>query len=268
MRALWAKVMPTQQHLRAAYSLDSGSQELVYVAGPLLATGAVLLSGPSVALGLTAGLGLAGALVVALSPSSRSWMPAPRKRHDPLGALRPLEARVLLLALVAVGSALGALNVAALAASERHAASWMAGAVPAAVSIGALIGSALYAGRRWPGSDATHLAWAAGGFVLAWLPLCLDPAPLMTVALAVVPGVFFGPLLTASYLVLDQATPPSCTVEAFGWLVGAFGVGTALGQAAAGAGNGTWAGPTAAAAIAFGLLLLIRRLTDKTRPLH
>ncbi|WP_328973885.1 MFS transporter [Streptomyces sp. NBC_00239] len=266
LRALWTHVVPSPSYLRAAYSLDSGSQELVYVAGPLLATAVTAVAGSTAALLATGLLGLMGAAAVATSVPSRTWRPTARSGSGVLGALGSAGLRLLLLALIAVGASLGALNVAALAAAERSGATWLSGALPAALSIGALIGSALYASRPWQASPGTQLVTTGAGFTASWLPLCLDMGPYTSLALAVIPGMFFGPLLTSAYQCLDLLARPGMVTESFGWLVSAFGIGTALGTAAAGPGNGSWAVPALAAAVALPLLQVVRRQLDQSRP--
>ncbi|MFF3358829.1 MFS transporter [Streptomyces sp. NPDC002917] len=263
LRALWPRTVPSAAHLRAAYALDSGSQELVYVAGPLLATAVTALAGSTTTLVATGLLGLTGAVSLASSAPSRAWRPPRTRTAGILGALRPAGLRILLLALVAVGGALGALNVAALATAERYGTSWLSGALPAALSIGALIGCAVYTARPWSASLGAQLVLAGAGFAAAWLPLCLAPGPYTSLVLTVVPGLFFGALLVAAYQAIDVLARPGMVTESYGWLVSAFGVGTALGTASAGPWHGSWTVPAAAAATALALLHAVRRRLDQ-----
>ncbi|MDX5569297.1 transporter [Streptomyces sp. ID05-04B] len=263
LRALWPRIVPTPAHLRAAYALDSGSQELVYVAGPLLATLTATLAHPRIALAVTAAAGLAGALLVAHSAPSKTWRPAGARTPGAPGALRPSGIRLLLLSMTAVGAGLGALNVAALASAEHHRAAWLSGAVPAALSLGALAGSALFSRHAWSAPLSTQLTVFTTAFTLAWLPLQL-PAPPPALLLAVtLPGLAFGPLLTTAYCCIDVLAAPGTVTESFGWLVSAFGIGTAAGTALAGAVDGSWLVPAAAAA---GALLLAAALRPHLTP--
>ncbi|MDX3020136.1 MFS transporter [Streptomyces acidiscabies] len=247
LRAMWPALAPTPQHLRAALALDSGCQELVYVAGPLAAAAAVSAAPPGLAFALAAGLGLVGALVVAASPPSRTWRPAPVRR-GPLGALRSHGMRWLVLVLTAVGATLGELSVAALTAGERHTAEWLAGALPAGVSVGALLGTAVWTALPLPVSLGRQLALSSALFAAAWVPLCLDPPPYAALVLATLPGAVFGALLTCAYQVVTELAPPGTLVEAYGWLIASFGLGQALGTAAAGLLAGPWILPAATAA--------------------
>jgi MFS family permease len=263
LRALWPTVVPSASHLRAAYALDSGSQELVYVAGPLLATAMTALAGPTTALVTTGLLGLAGAAILASSAPSRAWRPTRTRTVGILGALRPAGLRILLLALVAIGAALGALTVAALATAERYEVSWLSGALPAALSIGALIGCAVYTAIPWRATLGAQLVLTGAGFAAGWLPLCLDPGPYASLALTVVPGTFFGALLVSAYQAIDVLARPGMVTESYGWLVSAFGVGTALGTASAGPWHGSLFVPATAAATALALLHVVQSRLDR-----
>jgi MFS family permease len=264
LRALWPALTPTPRHLRAALALDSGSQELVYVAGPLTAVAVAAVAPPGLTFAVAAALGLGGALAVAASAPSRRWRPA-HVRSGPLGALRSVGMRWTLLVLTAVGGTLGALSVAALTASERHAAQWLAGVLPAGVSIGALLGTAAWTALPLPVSLSRQLALTAAVFAAVWVPLCLDPPPLAALALTVPPGMAFGALLTCAYQVVAELAPPGTLIEAYGWLIAAFGLGQSLGTAAAGVLKGPWALPAATATLALVLSAPVcRRLALRT----
>ncbi|MFF1733743.1 MFS transporter [Streptomyces sp. NPDC058247] len=266
LRTLWPLVVPTGRHLRAAYTLDSGSQELVYVAGPLLATVLTAAFGPAAALAVTGLLGLGGSLTVILAAPSRTWRPAPMRRPSLLGALRPRGMRMLLTALVAVGTALGALNVGAVTAGTQFGAGWLSGALPAAMSLGALGGSALFASLPSTAAAGTQLQFCAAAFALAWCPLALAEGPWTALACAALPGLLFGPLLTCCYQAIDLMAAPGTVTESYSWLVASFGIGTAAGTGLAGPLGGPLALPAAAAALALVLLLPMRGLLRRARP--
>ncbi|GKQ33588.1 MFS transporter [Streptomyces sp. A012304] len=271
LRAMWPALTPTPQHLRAALSLDSGCQELVYVAGPLAAAVAASAAPPGLAFALAAGLGLAGALVVAVSAPSRTWRPVPVRR-GPLGALRSAGMRWMLLVLTAVGASLGELSVAALTASERHAAEWLAGVLPAGVSVGAFLGTAAWTALPLQLPLGRQLGLTAALFSVTWLPLCFDPPPYAALLLAVLPGMAFGALLTCAYQVVAELALPGTLVEAYGWLIAAFGLGQALGTAVAGLLAGPWILPAATAALALVLCVPVCQhlalRTETARFLH
>jgi hypothetical protein len=59
-------------NLRRAYSLDAGSQELVFVGGPLIVA---VVASPEAALVAAGLLCLAGTATLSATPASRAWRP-------------------------------------------------------------------------------------------------------------------------------------------------------------------------------------------------
>ncbi|MCX4751251.1 MFS transporter [Kitasatospora sp. NBC_01287] len=248
LRALWPVLLPDPERQRAALALDSSSQGLVFIAGPLLAAGISAATGPHGALVATAALGLLGTGMVITAEPSLAWTPnTSAQRMHWMGPLRVPGLRVLFAALAGIGVALGAVNVLALAAAERHHASWLAGVMPAALSIGSMIGGLAYGRHTWPGTPARHLVTASVGFAAGWLPLLPDPAPAVAVVLAALPGIFLAPLLTAGFLTVDRLAPKGESTEAFAWLIACIGVGQAVGTGLASLADS--AGPLPAALV-------------------
>ena len=80
LRALWPDLTAPEE-TEAAYALDSGSQELIYVAGPLVATASASFLGPAAGLWVCAATAVVGTVLVAASGPSRRWR-APRREVD------------------------------------------------------------------------------------------------------------------------------------------------------------------------------------------
>ncbi|WP_051812155.1 MFS transporter [Kitasatospora sp. MBT63] len=264
LRALWPVLLPDAGRQRTALSLDSSTQGLVFVAGPLLATGFAAGAGATTALVATAALGLLGTCLVVTSQPSRTWTPGEfTEAVHWTGPLRVPGLRVLFASLIGTGVALGAVNVLALSAAERHHAGWLAGVMPAALSIGSLLGGLAYGRHAWPGAPARHLVAASVGFAAGWLPLLPDPAPAVAVLGAVLPGTFLAPLLTAAFLTVDRLAPEGESTEAFAWLIACIGVGQAAGTAL----TSLAAGPLLVAAVPLAgaacALWLLHRFNDR-----
>ncbi|MFI0813510.1 MFS transporter [Streptomyces echinatus] len=260
LRSLWPAVLPDDAHVRTAYTLDSSTQEIVYVTGPALAIAMATWLSPAAALALAAAVTVAGSLAFATAPPARAWRAAPRRRER-LGVLRPPAMRPLLLSLVFLGATVGALDVAGIAVAERQDASWLAGALPAAFSAAGLLGGVLFA-RLQPTTAPRprHLMLLGGAYAACWLPL-LAPLPAPAVlALALLPGALFVPLLTVASLTVTALAPPGTSTEAVGWMSSAMRLGLAGGTALAGPLSGHFAVPLVAAA---GCALL---LTARTAP--
>ncbi|GLW58009.1 MFS transporter [Kitasatospora phosalacinea] len=262
LRALWPRVLPDAAPRRTALVLDSSSQGLVFVAGPLLAAGIATGAGALAALVATAALGLLGSALVATSPPCARWTPsAPAGGGHWAGPLRAPGLRVLFAALTGTGVALGAVNVFALSLGDRHHAGWLAGVMPAALSLGSVLGGLAYGRRAWPGPPARHLVAAATGFAAGWTALLSDPVPAVALLGVLLPGSFLAPLLAAAFLTVERLAPEDTSTQASAWLVACIGIGQAAGTGLASL--AVAAGPLPAALVplagAAGALWLLRR---------
>lgn len=272
LRALWGAVLPDPERRRAALALDTGAQGLIYVAGPPLVALLSAVHGPGVAMTVTAVLGLLGATTVLSAAPSRAWRPAVARAGGFLGPLQHGGLRLLFLAVGGVGFALGSMNVWAVAMADRYGMALLSGLIPAALSIGSLVGGILYGRRRWPGRLSSQLVTAALLFAAAWVPLTLGPGPLAATAFTALPGLFLTALITSAFLTVDTLAPAGTRTEAYAWLIAAVGTGQAAGTALAGVlstGPSAAALPAAGSVACLGVLLGARRrlaTRSKSRP--
>ncbi|EFL27394.1 putative transporter integral membrane protein [Streptomyces himastatinicus ATCC 53653] len=233
LRALWPDVLRRPDQVHAAYALDAVAQEVMFAVGPLLVT--LLVAGWSTAAALLVinAAGVLGALSVVVSPPSRRWRSAPREAHW-LGALRSSGMLVLIGSFFFVGTALGAIAVAAVAYADEHGGGLVSSYLLSALGAGALVGGVVYGARPWAGPPERRLRLLVAALAAGYLPLVLVPGvPAMT-ALAGVAGVFLAPALACAFVVIDRHAPAGTVTEAFSWLVTTFGVGSSVGAAAAG----------------------------------
>lgn len=234
LRALWPSVLGgREERVHAAYAMDAVAQEVMYTVGPLLVTLCVALWSPAAALLVLNGVGLVGVLMVVLSEPSRTWRSEPREAHW-LGALRSRGLLALLGAFFFVGMALGSIAVAAMAYSDGHGGQAVYGWLMAALGLGALVGGVVYGARQWAGAAERRLRLLVGLLAVGYLPLMLSVGPVAMTALAALSGVFLAPSLACAFIVVDRHAPAGTVTEAFSWLVTFFGVGAAIGTAAAG----------------------------------
>ncbi|MEE4544025.1 hypothetical protein V2S66_18865 [Streptomyces sp. V4-01] len=142
--------------------------------------------------------------------------------------------RRLFTALTGTGFALGALTVWAVSAADRHNTPWLAGTVPAALSVGSVAAGALLAHRALPGTPAAQLRKISMAFAASWLPLLAEPSPWAAVVAVLVPGAVLTPLITSAFLTTEALSAPGMVTEAYAWLIAAVGTGQAAGTALAG----------------------------------
>lgn len=263
LRVLWPHVLHQDTERRAALALDGCAQELVFIAGSLLVLVLDAAAGSIVVLATTAITGLAGTVLFLTAEPARTWKPTPATSANWRGPLHAPGTRALATAFLGTGIALGALNVVALTAAERHHAHYLSTLIPGALAIGSLTGGLVYGRRQWPGVPPAQLRCTAAGLLLGLLPQLTDPEPSWAVAAAALPGLFLAPLLIASFTLLDDLAPDGTLGEASTWLIACLGLGQSAGTALSGA-AGT-CGQTAAAIIAIGGAALAYAVLTATR---
>ncbi|MFD0272789.1 MFS transporter [Kitasatospora sp. NPDC127111] len=236
LRSLWPDVVEEEQ-LDTAYAFDSASQQILYVAGPLAVAGIAGAVSPVAALWVAAGLGLAGALIVATTAPARAWQ-APPRAHSAglLGPLRSPGLVLLLIGLAGAGWAVGAQNVLFIAYAEAHegALPGGAGTLLALAALGGLLGALAYGAVRWRSSTATRTWVMAVGMAVSYLPLVVLPGPWAMAGLAFLSGIGLAPLLAAAFVLVAELAPAGTVTEAFAWLVTLFATGNSLGYAVSG----------------------------------
>ncbi|MFB7672679.1 MFS transporter [Kitasatospora purpeofusca] len=233
LRAMWPRLVPDPDDQHAAFTLDSVSQETVFVAGPLAATALSQLLSPAAALAACAAVGAAGALAVAALEPAR-WTPPARRAAHWSGPLRSRGLLLLLAGLFFLGVNLGAFNILALALGDLHRSGWLTGLLPAALSVGSLIGGIAFARSPWRVPLTRQLLYAATGYAVCFAPLAFITAPPLAVAFSFGPGLYLAPLLTCSFILADRLAPPGTATEAAAWMIAVIGVGQAAGSAVAG----------------------------------
>ncbi len=236
MRIAWAGAAGEGERT-VAYSLVYMIQELAILTGPLIFAGLVAVSSAAIALLAVIVVGSAGTLAFAASvrrlPGRRSGA-TERARTAVLG-LRKMQ--LLILVAMLVGLVAGAIQVAAPTfATARHAPA-AAGLLIAAVSLGGILGAAVYAAGRWRLSPSARLL-ALVASLAAFVALAgLADSLIALGALLVVVGLPLNPTFTTLSLLVDQHVPPGAAGEAFGWLstgiAGGQGAGSAIAAALA-----------------------------------
>ncbi|MDX3435700.1 MFS transporter [Streptomyces stelliscabiei] len=265
LRTLWGVrgMMPSPAHQRVALALDSGTQELIYIVGPMLVATIVATTSASWALVATAAVGALGTVLFVGTPVSRAHHAFKSQSAQPdwLGPIRSARLRVLYAAMTCVGVTIGALTPLAVDAADRFDAPELSGGLPAAVSCGAVLGGLAYGARAWRGGTASHLIVLSVVFAAGWIPLTVAGSPTTALSAAAIPGLAMAPLLGAGFVTTSAFAPPGHTTEAHALLVAFLDIGCAIGTAAAGVTHTQALLPAGAAAAALILATTRRRLT-------
>ena len=233
LRVLWTYVLNSDRGVQKAYALDAATQELIFVAGPLVVLGSTAVLGAPSGLVTAGALGILGSALFAGARPSRRWMGAPASAHW-AGPLRSRPLVRLLVTLLFVGATIGAFTVAITAYAEGVAAPSAASWLIAANGGGALIGGLAYAAARTPHDQNRRLRLLLGTLFLGYLPLLAVPGFVAMVPLAVLSGISLPSVLACSFALVSELAPLGTIIEAHAWMITAFGLGNASGAALAG----------------------------------
>jgi len=219
----------------SAYALDSVLLEITFVCAPLIVVGVIAVLGAGAALVVSAATVLVGVTAFV-------WLlPADQPRSTPyedtglLGVLRAPGIRTLVMTMVPVGFAIGALEVAVPAFSHDESRAELAGVLLATWSMGSAIGGFVYGARaRRASLPRVHLRLTLL-LPLGFLPLLAAPSMAVMALLLIPAGVFIAPIIATRNELASQAAPPGTKTEALTWPLTALVGGIALGAAAGGA---------------------------------
>ena len=225
LRSLWPHVVAGGSVLRAAFSLDVGVQEVIFVGGPLLTVAAVNLVGDPGGVLACALLGLAGTAGFALTAASRRWRPHPVETGPHGSPLKHLALVRVFLVGGAVAVPVGSLPIVAAAFAARHGHPSITGWALAANATGALV-SGLYGAIKPPVTAGRRaLTLAALALAVAYLPLAI-PLPFgLWLLAAAVSGLPLPVLLGLAFGRVNEISPPNLVTEANAWVITAFTVG-------------------------------------------
>ncbi len=241
MRALWPRLVAREQ-LRAAYSLDATLQELIWILGPLLLAGLLLVAGPSLPLLACAALALAGTIVYGSGLSDRPESAARAERGRT--GLHSLPFGSLLSAATLYGVAVGILTLTLTAFATRDHERAAVGILVAIWGLGSILGGLAYGTVRWRGAPERRAPLLLGALALLLAALSLAPGLGVLAVLMLPLGLPLSPWLGTLNEAAQRLVDPARTAEAFTWIYSLIALGVAAGNAAAGpliehAGTGT-----------------------------
>ena len=239
LRALWPRLVSPGPQLKAAFSVDAGAQEIIFIVGPLLTVAGIAVFGPIGNLLFAGGLGLIGALAFILNPAPRA---ASTERRSGVTVRRGVRSPILLPAVARVavftfgiGVPVGALTIVATASEAARSDAGLAGWILAVNAVGALIG-ATAVGIRPLGSTPQRLLTLCGILLAAgYLPLAVTSLPTWAYVVAAgVSGLMLPPTLGQVFERISQLSPVDALTEANGWVVSAMTLGVGAGTLVAG----------------------------------
>ncbi|MDJ0324483.1 MFS transporter [Cryobacterium sp. PH31-AA6] len=239
MRVLWAALVPAPGLLRKALSLDAVLEEVLYLAGPVLAGTILLWTAPGTALFVPAALILVGTVLMVTSPGMRPGPDTPAAGDRLRGGALLTDPRfvALLLPVLAAGVLVGTVYVAVPAlVSGPDAAGSPAGAgiILALFAAGSAVGGLVYGAVRTSWSARRQLLLLTGMFLAGIAAAGLATSPVALGILIALAGLCLSPIMIVAYLAASDFGRGGRATEATTWVNTAHNVGAAAGSALAG----------------------------------
>jgi len=229
MRVAWADVAEPHERT-AAYSLVYLVQEVAILTGPLILAALIATVSVSAALLVVAAVTVAGSLGFAVASPALGVRPSGPVARDQ-AVLRIRTMYVLLAIAVLLGAMIGGIQVGAPTFATARGAPAAAGLLVASLSVGGIIGAAIYGSRRWRAAPSTRLLLLLGWMTVA-LALTIGAGSFVVLAVfLILAGLAFNPSLSTLSLLVDQHVAARSAGEAFGWLSTGIAAGTGAGSA-------------------------------------
>lgn len=236
-RTAWPDVVGRGPHLSTALALDTVTEEVFSLTGPVLTGILAATGGAELALACTVILELTAVLLFVL------WSPGARRARAGGSTIRPPEARGPILAAIApvlvtlltAGIGLGTLDVAVPALALHHGGASTAGWLVAAVSAGSTVGGLAYGRHTWRSPPSVRYRWLCLAIAGCFAPLPLITGSIRAWPLLLLAGLPIAPTIVTGFLLTDESTPEGGKTEAASWISTAQNSGVAAGAAMAGA---------------------------------
>lgn len=233
VRARWAHVLDDPADVRTAFALESVVDEIIFIAGPPLATALAVSFVAWGAVGASVVLLLAGTLL--LVPLRATEPPAAGAEHrGGKAAVRypgiALVAGVFLL----VGGMFGSFEVATVASADEMGVQAWTGALLAAYALGSGIAGLLLGARHVPLGLPQQFRVYLLGLALVSLPFPFLQSPLLLGVFSFVAGFAVAPTLITGFALVERLVPSIRLTEGLTVVMAGLTVGFAFGAAASG----------------------------------
>ncbi|MDT0204333.1 MFS transporter [Serratia nematodiphila] len=233
VRARWSEIYRGTPQLHTAFSFESVLDEVAFIVGPPIAVGL------SVALFPEAGP-LVAALLLVAGVSAFAWQKStqppvyPRNNQRQRAILAMPSMQILVLALIALGTIVGTVDVISVAFAEQQGQPAAASIVLSVYAGGSCLAGLIFGAIKLPSPLPRQFLYAAFATALTTLPLLWVHNVLTLAAAMFVAGLFFAPTMIVAMGLVERLVPPSRLTEGLTWMVTGLGVGVALGAALAG----------------------------------
>ncbi|KXF85295.1 MFS transporter [Rhodococcus ruber Chol-4] len=234
VRARWTELLRGTDRLRTAFALEAVIDELCFIVGPVLSVGLSVAAFPEAGALLGAVLLVIG--TVALAVQRGTEPPArPVARGAPgVSVLRIPVLLVLVVAMTAMGTIFGVVDVVGVAFTAEQGVPGAATVVLAMFATGSALGGLVFGAVRLRAPLTRQLLGATTAVaVLLWPLLLAGTVPALAV-LYLAAGVAVAPTMIVATSLTERIVPPGRLTEGITWTVTGLGVGVAVGSAVVG----------------------------------
>jgi predicted MFS family arabinose efflux permease len=233
VRALLREVVSDPELRERAYALESVTQELIWIVGPLVVALIITVVSPAAALVVVAVIGVGGTLLFVRSPLARVRAQRP-PRHERTAALANAQLRALLGPIALTGFGLGTTEVGLPSLALHAGARADTGVLLALWSVGSVLGGLWYGSRTWRSPLAARYRTLLVVAVVLTAPLIAARSVASGAALSLLSGLTIAPVFACQYALVGRAVTAGNETEAFTWVTSALVGGLAAGSAAGG----------------------------------
>lgn len=235
VRARWSTKLTGTGSLRTAFAWESMLDEVIFIAGPPLATFLVIAVFPSAALIVGTALLIVGVWWFA---SLRETEPKPVGRHPGQARQRaaitlPGVAAVALI-YVFVGGIFGSFEVTTVAFADQHGHKGIAGILLATNSVGSLVGGIIFGVLALRATLLRQFIAMLALMAVVMSPLALlTSIPLLAIG-GFIAGLSIAPVLISGMSLIERIVPAARLTESMSWPSAGLAVGLALSSPVAG----------------------------------
>lgn len=225
----------TEKHLvNTAYSFEALIDEIIFIAGPVIATYCATRIAPSA--GIIASVIFVTLGLPALAAMKSTEPPAiPKNKTEPHPpVLRNKKVQSIVIPCIMIGGYFGSVAISVVAFTQERNAQGISGLLLAIWAVGSAISAIATGVIKWEMSHEARFLIFALGLFLASIPFLFTHSIFSLTLALFVNGLFIAPLIVNAYGVAENAVPAGQITETLAWVVAGMPIGGAISSSAAG----------------------------------
>ncbi len=229
VRARWSKIYTGTPQLRTAFALESLVDEVVFIAGPALATVLAYQIVPAAALLFATTVLAVGCTMLVLQRSTQP-LPSGRPAHGVgISAIRLPGVAAITSSFIFLGAVFGSFEITTIAfAQEKHVENYT-GLLLALYSGGSLIAGFWFGAAHFRSALPAQFLFASLAMSVVTAPLTVMSSPVLLGLAAFVGGFAVAPVLISALSLVEHIVPGARLTESMTWTSGGLSVGLAAG---------------------------------------